>query len=114
MEILIENNSSSELSSESASPLVVGLPESSSNPEMDRSTEKSETTKTIKTPSYTMNAIRKYQEKNKEKINEYARIKKKERYANDPEFRENEKRKALERYYKRKQRELLASKNTST
>ena len=56
-----------------------------------------------KTPSYTLRAVRKYQEKNKEKINEYARNRKKERYQNDPEFREKEKKKAMERYYKKKQ-----------
>lgn len=56
-----------------------------------------------KTPSYTLRAVRKYQEKNKEKINEYARNRKKERYQNDPEFREKEKKKAMERYYRKKQ-----------
>lgn len=39
---------------------------------------------THKTPSYTLRAVRKYQEKNKDKINSKWR----ERYENDPEFRE--------------------------
>ncbi len=57
-----------------------------------------------KTPSYTLNAIKRYQERNKDKMEEYAN-KKKERYQNDPEFREKEKQKALERYYRRKEKE---------
>jgi len=55
-----------------------------------------------KTPSYTLRAVRNYQQRNKEKLNEYAK-KKKERYQNDPEFREQEKKKAMERYYRKKQ-----------
>lgn len=61
--------------------------------------------RSYKTPVYTRRAVSRYQEKNKEKINEYARNKKKERYQNDPEFREKEKQKAMERYYRRKEKE---------
>ena len=109
MEILIENRTSeqpdvnsldSERTAEAKGPLS----------ELSKTIDKNLEIKSYKTPSYTMRAVKKYQEKNREKLNE----KKKERYANDPEFRENEKKKALERYYKRRQRELLASKNTST
>lgn len=56
----------------------------------------------IVTPEYTLRAIKKYQQKNKEKINEKNRTRNIERYHNDPEYREKEKQKALERYYKRK------------
>ena len=62
----------------------------------------SEPQNAYKTPSYTLRAIKKYQQKNKDKLNEYAKNKKKERYQNDPEFREREKKKAMERYYKKK------------
>ena len=58
----------------------------------------SEPQSAYKTPSYTLRAIKKYQDKNREKINE----KKKEKYTNDPEYREREKKKAMERYYKKK------------
>jgi hypothetical protein len=60
-----------------------------------------------KTPSYTLRAIRKYHEKNREKINE----KKKEKYKNDPEFRERERQKAKERYYRKKEQELKIKEN---
>jgi hypothetical protein len=52
-----------------------------------------------KTPSYTLRAIRKYQEKNKDKINSKWR----ERYENDPEFREKQKQKSKLKYEKKKQ-----------
>jgi nucleosome binding factor SPN SPT16 subunit len=60
-----------------------------------------------KTPSYTRRAINKYQEKNKDKLREYARTRRHERYQNDPEFRERERKKALERYHKKKMEEEI-------
>ena len=56
-----------------------------------------------KTPSYTRKAVAKYQEKNKEKLNEYARNRWREKYENDPEFREKQKKRLMERYHKKKQ-----------
>jgi hypothetical protein len=53
-----------------------------------------------KTPSYTLRAVRKYQEKNKEKINSKWR----ERYENDPEFREKQKQLSREKYQKKKEK----------
>jgi hypothetical protein len=55
----------------------------------------------FKTPSYTLRATRKYREKNREKLNEYARNRIKEKYSNDPVFREEQKKKTKERYYKK-------------
>lgn len=55
-----------------------------------------------KTPSYTRRAVAKYQEKNKEKLNEYAKNRWREKYENDPEFREKQKKRLMERYYRKK------------
>jgi hypothetical protein len=46
--------------------------------------------KVYKTPSYTLRAVKNYQEKNKEKIREYARDRYREKYLTDPVFREKE------------------------
>jgi hypothetical protein len=54
--------------------------------------------KVYKTPSYTRRAIHNYQEKNRELINSKYR----ERYENDPEFRERESAKAKRAYLKQK------------
>lgn len=59
-----------------------------------------------KTPSYTLRAVRKYQEKNKDKINSKWR----ERYENDPEFREKQKQLSREKYQKKKEKEKLFKK----
>jgi hypothetical protein len=56
--------------------------------------------RSYKTPVYTRRAVSRYQEKNKEKLNEYAKNRWREKYENDPEFREKQKKK---RYYKKKQ-----------
>ena len=48
--------------------------------------------------------IKKYKEKNKESINEYKKNAYKTKYENNPEFREKEKQKARERYFKRKEK----------
>ncbi len=77
---------------------------------MENNIQDTSSATTYKTPSYTRRAINKYQEKNKDKLREYARIKKKERYQNDPEFREKEKQKAMERYHKRKEKEIQEKK----
>ena len=67
-----------------------------------------ESTKTIKTPSYTLKAIRRYQEQNKDKINERRKQRYKERYENDPEFREKQKQLAsLQRQKKKLEKERL-------
>jgi|LakMenEpi03Aug12_release.lakeMendotaPanAssembly.Ray.scaffolds.fasta_scaffold6048114_1 hypothetical protein len=60
--------------------------------------------KQLKTPSYTLKAIKKYQEKNKERLQEYAREKYKEKYA-DPDFREKERIRKKELYHKKKLKE---------
>jgi len=49
------------------------------------------------------NCIKKYMEKNKESINEYNKALYKKRYENDPEFREKERKRARERYLKKKE-----------
>jgi hypothetical protein len=67
--------------------------------------------KNYKTPSYTRRAVAKYQEKNKEKLNEYAKNKWREKYENDPEFREKQKKRLMERYYRKKQEQQLNKKN---
>jgi hypothetical protein len=58
-------------------------------------------------PEYTLRAIKKYQEKNKAELKEKNNSRNKERYQNDPEYREREKQKALERYYRKKSKELI-------
>jgi hypothetical protein len=55
-----------------------------------------------KTPSYTLRAVKKYQEKNKDKINSKWR----ERYENDPEFREKQKQKSREKYQRKKEKSI--------
>jgi hypothetical protein len=55
-----------------------------------------------KTPDYTLRAVRNYQQKNREKLNESARNRWREKY-NDPEFREKERKRLMERYYRKKQ-----------
>jgi hypothetical protein len=60
--------------------------------------QRTESQNNYKTPSYTLRAVRKYQEKNKEKINSKWR----ERYENDPEFREKQKQLSREKYQKKK------------
>jgi hypothetical protein len=60
------------------------------------------TVKTYKVPSYIRNAVKRYQEKNKEKINEYFRSHSKEKYDNDPLYREQKKQKSRERYMRNK------------
>jgi hypothetical protein len=54
--------------------------------------------KIYKVPEYTRRAIQRYQEKNKEKILEYAKTHSKNKYQNDPEYREYKKQKTRERY----------------
>ena len=61
-------------------------------------------------PEYTVRAIRKYHEKNKEKINGKNNARNIERYHNDPEFRERKKQKELERYHRKKLKEKEESK----
>jgi hypothetical protein len=55
-----------------------------------------------KTPSYTRRAIDKYKEKNREMINQKRKERFKERYANDPEFREKQKQQSILKYQKKK------------
>ncbi len=55
-----------------------------------------------KTPSYTRRAINKYQEKNREIINRKRNEQYRERYANDPEFREKQKQKSILKYQMKK------------
>jgi hypothetical protein len=59
--------------------------------------------RSYKTPVYTRRAVSRYQEKNKEKLNEYAKNRWREKYENDPEFREKHKQRSLERYHRKKQ-----------
>ena len=61
-------------------------------------------TKYVKLSMYEKNkeSILKYIKENKESINEYGREKFKSKYENDPEFREKEKKRARERYLKKK------------
>jgi hypothetical protein len=67
--------------------------------------------RSYKTPVYTRRAVSRYQEKNKEKLNEYAKNRWREKYENDPEFREKQKKRLMERYYKKKQEKELKEKN---
>ncbi len=60
-----------------------------------------------KTPSYTLRAVRNYTQKNREKINSKWR----EKYDNNPDFREKEKKRLMERYYRKKQEKEMKDKN---
>jgi wyosine [tRNA(Phe)-imidazoG37] synthetase (radical SAM superfamily) len=62
--------------------------------------------KVYKVPEYTRRAINRYQEKNKEKIREYAKEHSKNRYHNDPEYREYKKQKTRERYLINKEKTI--------
>ena len=62
--------------------------------------------KVYKVPEYTRRAINRYQEKNKEKILEYAKTHSKNKYHNDPEYREYKKQKTRERYQKNKEKKI--------
>jgi hypothetical protein len=72
------------------------------NPESTVTIQEQTSSSSYKTPSYTLNAIKRYQEKNKEKLNQYAKNRWREKYDNDPEFREKHKQRSLARYHKLK------------
>ena len=48
-------------------------------------------------------AQQKYRENNREKINEYEKIRRKQKYQNDEEYREKKRKQNLERYHKYKE-----------
>ena len=50
----------------------------------------------------TQTAQQKYRENNREKINEYEKIRRKQKYQNDEEYREKKRKENLERYHKYK------------
>jgi len=58
-----------------------------------------------KTPSYTRRASAKYYEKNKEKLNQNAKSRWREKYENDPEFREKHRQRSLEYHRKKKEKQ---------
>jgi hypothetical protein len=58
--------------------------------------------KQYKTPAYLLRGIKAYQDRNREKINEYARNRYKEKFDNDPEFREKERQRHRERKARKK------------
>ena len=68
----------------------------------DTSIQESNSNTKYKTPSYMRRAVDKYHEKNKERLNEYAKNRWREKYENDPEFREKHKQRSLERYHRKK------------
>ena len=49
-------------------------------------------------------AQQKYRENNREKINEYEKIRRKQKYQNDEEYREKKRKENLERYHKYKKK----------
>jgi uncharacterized protein (DUF924 family) len=52
-------------------------------------------------------AVKKYQEAHKEEIHEYSRQYHRNRYLNDESYREEKKKKALQRYYLKKNKEEI-------
>jgi hypothetical protein len=70
--------------------------------------------KVLKTPSYNLRAIKNYQDKNREKVNEYSRTRWKDKYDNDPEFKEKERQRIREYRAKKRQEEKLKLQQNST
>jgi hypothetical protein len=52
-------------------------------------------------------AVKKYQEAHKEEIHEYSKQYHKNRYLNDENYREEKKKKALQRYYLKKHKDCI-------
>ena len=52
----------------------------------------------------TQTAQQKYRENNREKINEYEKIRRKQKYQNDDEYREKKRKENLKRYHKYKKK----------